>query len=170
MRFLAFVGFCAIVVIIAAAVFFFGGFYNVGATSPDPGIVAWSLQKVRIASIKHHAVEKPPIDVNDPAVIQAGALAFSKRGCVQCHGGPGADWAKFSEAMRPGPPDLKDVAKVAPVEGIYWVVRNGVNMTGMPGFALVNVDDKELWSIAAFVKKLPEVSDEQYKAWTSQNQ
>jgi mono/diheme cytochrome c family protein len=170
MRFLAFIGGLAIVAAIAAGVFFFGGFYNVGATSPDPGIVAWSLQKVRIASIKNHATEQPSVNVDDPAIIKAGARAFATRGCVECHGGPGADWAKFSEAMRPGPPDLKDVAKVAPVEGIFWVIKNGINMTGMPGFSLIGIDDKELWSIAAFVKKLPQVSDEDYKAWSTATQ
>ena len=40
-------------------------------------------------------------------------------------------------------------------------------MTGMPSFARVGADDKEIWSIAAFVKKLPIVSEADFKAWTS---
>jgi len=34
MRFLAFIGFVAIVVAVAAAVYFFGGFYSVAGTAP----------------------------------------------------------------------------------------------------------------------------------------
>jgi hypothetical protein len=33
------------------------------------------------------------------------------------------------------------------------------------GGGSADVSDKEIWSIAAFVKKLPTVSDADYKAW-----
>jgi hypothetical protein len=42
-------------------------------------------------------------------------------------------------------------------------------MTGMPSFGAIGADDMEIWSIVAFVKKLPSVSDSDYEAWiTSQ--
>ena len=40
-------------------------------------------------------------------------------------------------------------------------------MTGMPSFALADVKDDEIWSIVAFLKKLPGVSEADYKAWTA---
>jgi hypothetical protein len=40
-------------------------------------------------------------------------------------------------------------------------------MTGMPSFALAGVKDDEIWSIVAFLKKLPNVSEADYKAWTT---
>jgi hypothetical protein len=39
-------------------------------------------------------------------------------------------------------------------------------MTGMPSFKVAGVPDNEIWSIVAFLKKLPNVSDADYKAWT----
>ncbi|HLI22186.1 MAG TPA: cytochrome c [Stellaceae bacterium] len=167
MRFLATIGFLAILAAIAAGVYFFGGYYSISAVQPDPGPVAWAIGQVRDASIGRHATDQPPMSLDDPAVIQAGARAFDQRGCVNCHGGPGVDWAKFSEGLRPDPPDLKDVAKDMPAQQIFWVVKNGINMTGMPSFGRVGAEDKELWSIAAFVKKLPTVSDSDYKSWTA---
>jgi mono/diheme cytochrome c family protein len=167
MKFLSFIGALAIIAAAAAAVFFFGGFYNVAATQPDPGVVAWALEYVRDASINRHAVDQPPLSMEDPATIQAGARAFASRGCTSCHGGPGVMWAKFSEGLRPDPPDLKDAAKDLTPAQIFWVVRNGINMTGMPGFGLVEAPDQEIWTIAAFVKKLPDVSETDYKAWTA---
>jgi hypothetical protein len=50
------------------------------------------------------------VSLEDPAIVQAGAQAFSARGCVNCHGGPGVKWAKFSEGLHPDPPDLKEIA------------------------------------------------------------
>ena len=166
--FLAIIGLLAIVVAIVAAGFFFGGFYNVAASEDDPQIVTWALPKVREASVERHSAGlKPPMSLDDQAVIQAGARAFAKRGCINCHGGPGVEWAKFSEGLHPDPPDLKDVADDEP-RAIFWTIKNGINMTGMPSFAKAGADDNEIWSITAFVKKFGSVKPEDFKAWTAQ--
>jgi mono/diheme cytochrome c family protein len=167
MRYLSFIGALAIVAAVAAAVFFFGGYYDVAATQPDPRIVVWAMDQVRTASINRHAVEKPAVSMEDPAIIQTGARAFAARGCTNCHGGPGVMRAKFSEGLRPDPPDLEDVVKELEPAQIFWVIRNGINMTGMPGFNLVEATDQEIWTIAAFVKQRPHVSDADYAAWTA---
>jgi mono/diheme cytochrome c family protein len=170
MRILAFIGALAIIVGVAAAVFFLGGFFSVAANYDDPPPVAWALVHVRTASIQHHATDTPPATLNDPATIQAGARAFAQRGCVNCHGGPGVTWAKFSEGLNPGPPDLKDVAsELLPTE-LFWVVKNGIRMTGMPSFAAAGVPDPEIWSIVAFIRKLPIVSEADFKAWSGAGQ
>jgi mono/diheme cytochrome c family protein len=166
-RVLAFIGALGIIVVIAAAVFFFGGFYNIAATEQDPGPVAWALVHVRQAAIDRHANDTPPTSLNDPATIRAGARAFAERGCVNCHGGPGAQWAKFSEGLNPGPPDLKEVAPDRQPRELFWVVKNGIKMTAMPSFGAVGVPDQEIWMIVGFVKKLPTVSDADFKTWST---
>lgn len=167
MRVLAIIGALAIAVAIAAGAFFFGGFYDIAASSDDPKPVEWALIKVREASMDRNPELKPPVKLDDPATIRDGARAFSNRGCVYCHGGPGADWAKFSEGLNPGPPDLKDIAKEDTPSHLFWAIKNGIRMTGMPSFAKAGVADDEIWKIVAFVKKLPDVSDADYKAWTT---
>jgi mono/diheme cytochrome c family protein len=167
MRILAFIGALAIIVAIAAGAFFFGGFYTVAATQPDPAIVTWALVHVRQASIDRHAVETPPQPPDNPALVRAGARAFAERGCVNCHGGPGAQWAKFSEGLSPAPPDLKEVVGEREARELFWVVKNGINMTGMPSFGAAGVPDAEIWTIVAFLKKLPTVSDADFKAWSA---
>jgi mono/diheme cytochrome c family protein len=167
MRILALIGALAILVAIGAAVFFFGGFYSVAGTEQDPAIIASALIHIRQASISRHASAVPSISLDDPAVVQAGARAFAMRGCVNCHGGPGVKWAKFSEGLNPGPPDLKEVVGGLEAGEIFWVVKNGIKMTGMPSFGPIGVPDQEIWSIAAFLKKLPSLSDQDYKTWTA---
>jgi mono/diheme cytochrome c family protein len=166
MRFLAAIGALAIIVAVGAAVFFFGGFFNVSAVEEDPKPVAWALQKVRTASIDRYAKDTPTVSLEDATVVQAGAKAFAARGCGNCHGGPGVTWAKFSEGLRPDPPDLKDIAGELEPREIFYVIKNGINMTGMPSFARIEVGDPEIWTIVAFVKKLPTVSEADYKSWT----
>jgi mono/diheme cytochrome c family protein len=166
-KFLAFVGFLAVVVGIGAGVFFLGGFYSVGATTEDPGIVKWALTQVRQASIARQATDAPTIALDDPNIVQEGARAFAQRGCVHCHGAPGVEWSKFSEGLRPDPPDLKEIVPNRAPRELFWVVKNGINMTGMPGFALAGAPDRELWAITAFLKKLPTVTPENFKAWSA---
>jgi hypothetical protein len=40
-------------------------------------------------------------------------------------------------------------------------------MSGMPSFGLAEVPDREIWTIVAFLKKLPSVSEEDFKAWSA---
>src|SRR6476620_4018421 len=110
MRTLAFIGFLAILAAVISAIYFLGGYYDVSAQAEDPALVNWALVKVRSQAIQRASVDAPPANFRDPSRIQAGARAFASRGCVNCHGGPGVEWAKFSEGLNPGPPDLKDVA------------------------------------------------------------
>ena len=166
MRILAGIGGLGIVGAAAVAIFFFGGFYSVAGAVPDLDLVHWALVKVRAASIARHANDRAPAGLDDPARIQDGARAFATIGCVNCHGAPGLKWARFSEGLHPDPPDLKELASDRTVAQLFWVIKNGINMTGMPSFALAGAKDDELWSIVAFVKKLPDISESDYNAWT----
>ncbi len=167
MRLLSIIGVLGILVAIGAAVFFFGGFFSVAATEPEPAPVAWALVKVRQASITRHATDVPPASLSDEATVRTGARAFAARGCTNCHGGPGVEWAKFSEGLRPDPPDLKEIVGAREPAQLFWVIKNGIKMTGMPSFGAIEVPDQEIWSIVAFLNKLPTVSEADFKAWSA---
>ncbi len=164
---LALIGVLAIVAAIGAGVFFFGGYFNVAASVENPGIVNWALARVSAASVARHASDTPPGALDDSAMVQRGARAYSQRGCPTCHGGPGVNWAKFSEGLNPDPPDLKEVANELEPQNLFWAIKHGIKMTGMPSFGKIDVPDDEIWSIVAFVKKLPKVSDAEFKSWTA---
>jgi cytochrome c553 len=167
MRLLALIGLLALAAVIAGGVYFFGGFYSVAANAEDPTPVNWALVKVRTASIDRYAKDNPPANLNDDATVQEGAREYLEHGCQTCHGAPGVKWAKFSEGLHPDPPDLKEVAGELSPQQIFWVIKNGINMTGMPSFAAAGAKDEDLWKIAAFVKKLPSVKDADFKNWTA---
>lgn len=168
MRFLAVIGVLAILAIIFAAVFLFGGYYDVAASAKNPALVEWALVHIRQASVARHARATPPSSLDQVAVIQAGARAFHQRGCTTCHGAPGVQRAKFAHGMEPGAPDLaKHVVPYLQPAELFWAIKNGINMTAMPSFGAIGVADREIWSIVAFLRKLPLVSAADYKGWTS---
>lgn len=168
MRFLAVIGALAILFVIGCAVFFFGGFYNVAGTAGDPAAVTWALTQTRTASIERYATDGPPASFGDAAMIQAGAKAYASFGCANCHGAPGVKWQKFSEGLHPEPPDLKEIAGELTPAQLFWIIKNGINMTGMPSFEQAGAQDEDIWSMAAFVKNLPGVSEADYKTWTAE--
>jgi hypothetical protein len=168
MKLLGLIGLLAILGGIGVAAFFFGGYFSVAANHPDPDIVDWALVQVREASIARHAADQPPESLDDPALVWAGARAYSQRGCTNCHGGPGVEPAHFSDGLNP-PPNLKKVVNELQPRELFWVIKNGIKMTGMPSFGASRppVPDQEIWTMVAFLKRLLSVSEEDFKAWTS---
>jgi hypothetical protein len=45
---------------------------------------------------------------------------------------------------------------------LFWVIKNGIKMTGMPAFGPTHEED-ELWGVVGFVKILPGLKEEDYK-------
>jgi mono/diheme cytochrome c family protein len=67
--------------------------------------------------------------------------------------------------LTPSPPDLKEIAQEDEPGEVFWVVKNGIKMTGMPSFGAIGMDSNEIWSIVAFIRKLPNTSEADFKAW-----
>jgi mono/diheme cytochrome c family protein len=164
---LALIGALSIAGGIGATIFFFGGFFDVAANHPDPSIVNWALVKVRMASIRRRATERPPTGLfSDAATVQAGALAYARNGCANCHGEPGVQSASFSEGLNP-PPDLRKVVNHRTPEQLFWVIKNGIKMTAMPSFGADKppIRNNTIWAIVAYLRMLSSVSDANFKAW-----
>ena len=63
--------------------------------------------------------------------------------------------------MLPHPPALANAAKSWSDEEVFWLVKHGVKASGMPAFGGTH-EDRALWNITAFVKNMPQMSEERY--------
>ncbi len=170
MRFLAFIGALAICAAIAGVVYFFGGFYDVSVAAGGNPAVQWSVRAVREASVGQHARSSaPPAWFNDAKTVQAGAHEFAEEGCVDCHGAPGRKPAKFAQGMDPDPPDLGKHVAHDPPGHVFWIIKNGIRMTGMPAFG-GHMSDDEIWRAVAFAQRMGGVTPEQYQQWSAQGE
>ena len=80
---------------------------------------------------------------------------------MDCHGAPGVEESEFGEGLNPPAPDLTLPAMQRMRDGeLFWVVSNGIRMTGMPAFSPTHKED-EIWKIVAFVRHLPEITKEE---------
>ena len=102
--------------------------------------------------------------VESPALTEAMVASGAKRYkamCAHCHGGPGVEKSEWAKGMLPQPPHLPEVASKWKANEVYWLVKHGVRMSGMPAFGPTHSDD-QLWEIAAFVKRLPGMTQGTY--------
>lgn len=147
---------------ILAILFIRSGIYNVAATYPDSAPAEWVLSNTMDNSVKRHArdIKVPALD--DPAMINRGFRHYEED-CVICHGAPGTRIGEVGRGLNPKPPELTEVAGDWKPSELFWITKNGVRMTGMPAWGVID-SDKELWDTVAFVRELPSMSPAQYKA------
>lgn len=82
-----------------------------------------------------------------------------------CHSAPGYSRTEIAQGLYPLPPDLtkEEFLKRRNNAELYWVIKNGIKMTGMPAFGPTH-SEEELWGIVVFLKRLPNLKPEEYKA------
>ena len=67
----------------------------------------------------------------------------------------------MSKGLNPPAPDLSESAQDMTPQALFWVTKNGIKMTGMPAWGLTHSDEK-IWSIVAFIEKLPGMTGTEY--------
>ena len=148
--------------IAAGAGLYWFGAYDRSATDQHLAPTFWLLETGmrRAVAARAKQIEVPPLD--DPASIERGAGLFVAH-CVQCHGGPGVAPAPFALGLTPAPVNLVHTARAWRAAEMYWVVKEGLKMTGMPAWRYRLTDD-EIWSIIAFLRKLPGIAPREFIA------
>jgi mono/diheme cytochrome c family protein len=144
----------------AAAAVIYAGVFNVAATEPHWALTTWVLDTARVRSIRAHAAGLLPPPGYDEQTRLVPAVGHFAEHCATCHGGPGAKRSEVAEGMYPEPPNLKGAAgRYSPGE-LFWILKNGIKMSGMPSMA--SDGDEMLWSTVALLRKLPDLSDDDY--------
>jgi mono/diheme cytochrome c family protein len=159
-------GFIAALIVLAVAgfVLMYSGGYNVAASVPDPKFMDWILSTTMVQSVKKHAQgTNAPAQFSD-AQVREGARAYNET-CIYCHGAPGKDPVDIGKGLNPEPPFLPDTIEFWSTAEVFWIIKNGVKMTGMPSFGASHKDD-EIWKLVAFVQKLPKMKPEEYDRMT----
>ncbi|HEX5352692.1 MAG TPA: c-type cytochrome [Rhodanobacteraceae bacterium] len=152
----------AVVVAIGLGVFVYSGIYNIGADDHHTKPVFAVLQALRNRSIhvRSDSIKVPNLD--DPQLILKGAGQYAAM-CTGCHLRPGVENSELRKGMYPQPPNLSKV-HVDPQDA-FWVIKHGIKMSAMPAWGLDGShDDETIWSMVAFLEKLPGMTPAQYKA------
>ncbi|MGV3590054.1 MAG: c-type cytochrome [Gammaproteobacteria bacterium] len=144
------------------------GIVNISASAGHPAWVESFLELGMRRSVERHSSDLvPPPDLDSPDRILLGASHFAG-GCAECHGEPGAGRNPIYDYMLPFPPDLATAANAWNARELYFIVRHGLQFTGMPEWSGGERAD-EVWSMVAFLQQLPMLDAGDYRVLASGN-
>ena len=66
----------------------------------------------------------------------------------------------IANGLYPKPADLTNAAQRYTPGELFWILKNGIKMSGMP--AWIDHSDDELWATVAFLEKLPAMGEADY--------
>lgn len=140
------------------------GAVNVAASEADGRAMEWALSTIARRSVERHArtvAAMPPLDSAD---LVHGLDHFHAM-CVDCHGAPGFERSEAGEGLNPSAPDLVEAIEEEEWSDaeLFWIVKNGIRMTGMPAFGPTH-GDEDLWAIVAVTSELPSLDEDEYRA------
>jgi mono/diheme cytochrome c family protein len=142
--------------------FIYTGVYNIGADAPHSRLVYRMLRDLRENAVASHSRGiSAPRDLNDPKRIAAGAGLYDEM-CTGCHLGPGLEKSEVSQGLYPPAPELANTRGRSAAEQ-FWIIKHGVKLSAMPAWGKTH-NDQLIWDMVAFIRQLPRLSPEQYKA------
>ena len=100
---------------------------------------------------------------DSPEVQREARLHFADH-CAVCHGNDGGGDTPLGRGLYPKPPDLRGSLTQNRSDGeIFWIIENGVRLTGMPAFGGSDSHGtaEDSWKLVRFIRHLPALSTEE---------
>jgi thiosulfate dehydrogenase len=126
-----------------------------GPVIPFEELLAGTAVQARIARDAPAKAAFPATEEN----LVAGAKIYREQ-CVECHGQSGGTPSVASKGMYPPPPQFfeRKVMGNDPVGQNYWIVANGIRLTGMPGYRQ-SLTEQQLWQVSQFLSNRGNLPD-----------
>lgn len=140
------------------------GLAPVATSAPPMPFETYLAHAALDARISKEAPANNPVPANEQTYA-AGAKLYREH-CAVCHGLPGQERTAIASGMFPKPPQLFQGKGVTddPAGETFWKIRNGIRLTGMPGFEK-SLSEEQMWDIAGLLatEKIPAVVLEELK-------
>jgi mono/diheme cytochrome c family protein len=92
-----------------------------------------------------------------PQVLAEGREHFADH-CAICHGNDGSGDTEVGRGLYPRAPDMRQPATQSLPDGeLFYIIENGVRLTGMPAWASHEGTD-ENWHLVHFIRHLPKLT------------
>ena len=151
--------------LLTVGLFIWFGVYNIAATEKHWPLTTELLEVVRERSVQVRSEDIAiPEDIS-PERLAKGAEDYAAM-CAQCHLAPGYSPTEIHRGLYPQPPVFHNPKHQAHNKAAnFWVIKNGIKLTGMPSWGSAHSDD-EIWGLVAFIGQLPDMTADQYQQLT----
>ncbi len=121
--------------------------------------VAKTARKLSIPASERDAKNPfPPT----PEVLSEARAHFADH-CATCHGNDGSGKTEIGQNLYPKPPDMRQSETQNLTDGqIYYIIHNGIRLTGMPAWGGPGEDD-DSWKLVLFIRHLPQMNPQEMK-------
>ena len=89
--------------------------------------------------------------------VEHEALAHYADHCAICHSNDGSGQTMFGKGMYPKPPDLRGGTQTMSDGQLFYIVENGIRMSGMPAFGGEG-SGADSWKLVYFLRHLPHLT------------
>lgn len=155
------------IIFLLAIIFFVAGFrirrdgFSTRAT--PTGLEAFAAKQAR-----HWSIPPAMRELKNPVPDTPQNLEMAKHHwadhCATCHANNGSGDTTIGKNLYPKAPDMRSAGTQSLSDGeLYWVIRNGVRLTGMPawGNADLGTHDDESWMLVSFIRHLPQMAPQE---------
>jgi len=139
------------------------GIFNISAKDKHWDITTELLEIVKDRSIEVRSENIQIPDLSSTKMIENGAKNFDAM-CSQCHLAPGMEPTELNLGLYPQPPVFYNEAhEDHSAAETFWVITNGLKMTGMPAWGDFHTEE-QIWEMVAFMSNINGMSESEYKA------
>jgi cytochrome c553 len=151
---------------LAAVDFIKSGLFDVAASKPHTKLTEWATHETMIHSVRRHARGiQVPRQAGWPQV-SSGFCEYEEH-CVMCHGAAGVSRQQWVNGMTPDPPYLLDATERWRPNELFWIVKHGIKMTGMPAWR-ETLTDQQIWNVVAWLQASRKLPPQSYARLRSQ--
>jgi hypothetical protein len=76
-----------------------------------------------------------------------------------CHANDGSGQIEMGRRMYPPPPDMRKDRTQRLTDGeLFYIIENGIRLTGMPAWGGSEIGEQDSWKLVHFIRHLPAVS------------
>ncbi|MDQ2719855.1 MAG: cytochrome c [Bacteroidota bacterium] len=145
-------------------IYIYSGSYNISQLTPHNAFTKWIIETTKNKSINKRLKDLHAPPMTDTNMIIEGFKHYNEM-CVNCHGGPGIDPGELAKGLYPNPPKFYKSQDMPDTIEAFWIIKNGIKMTGMPAFGLTHSDQK-IWATTDFLlNKMNKMSAGEYQEW-----
>ena len=153
----------AVVVPLGVLVFVNSGIYDVGASVRHSKFTELITHDTMVHSVQRQAAAISPPAWTSGIQLVAGYCAYEAH-CVACHGAAAVARQQWVSGMEPQPPYLLDVTQRFSPSELFWIAKNGIKMTGMPGWEGA-MSDRQIWNVVAWLEASRHLPPQTYVQW-----
>jgi mono/diheme cytochrome c family protein len=137
----------------------------------QPGSVErWIARRARRFALPVDVKERRN-PVPDSVDVLSAARAHWADHCASCHANNGSGDIEMGKRLYPRAPDMRQAETQSMTDGeLFFVIQNGVRLTGMPGWGGGSTHDElDSWKLVRFIRHLPQLTRQEEREMEALN-